>query len=149
MQNNILQLLQPHGFIVGVRVLNWPACSPDRSPIENICHIIQLKMSKMSTDSSENGNLYQARLGPNSKTKTPETHNLDAQMSSNCFEKNRRCYTMVNIPSPILRPLAGIKFEMISFCAYNCKNKICLNVLCYVNYVLLWINIGSCDLKVF
>ncbi len=27
-----------------------------------------------------------------------ETHNLDAQMSSNCFEKKRRCYTMVNMP---------------------------------------------------
>ncbi len=29
---------------------------------------------------------------------------------------------MVNIPVPtILRPVAGIKFEMSSFCAYNCK----------------------------
>ncbi len=42
-------------------------------------------------------NLYQARMGPNSNTKTPETHNLDAQSSSNCFEKKRRCYTMVNL----------------------------------------------------
>ncbi|XP_051720638.1 semaphorin-4B isoform X2 [Ctenopharyngodon idella] len=33
-------------------------------------------------------------MGPNSNTKTPETHNLDAQTSSNCFEKKRRCYTM-------------------------------------------------------
>ncbi len=41
---------------------------------------------------------YQARMGPNSNTKTPETHNLDAQTSSNCFEKKRRCYTMVNMP---------------------------------------------------
>ncbi len=30
-------------------------------------------------NSSEAGNLYQARMGPNSNTKTPETHNLDAQ----------------------------------------------------------------------
>ncbi len=37
----------------------------------------------------------------------------------------------------ILRPVAGIKFEMSSFCAYN-KKKICLNI-CYVLYVLLCI----------
>ncbi len=81
-----------------VRVLNWPACSSDLSPIENIWHIIKRKMSKTTTNSSTAGNLYQVRMGPNSNTKTPETHNLDAQTSSNCFEKKRRCYTMVNMP---------------------------------------------------
>ncbi len=81
-----------------VRVLNWSACSPDLSPIENIWHIIIQKMSKMTTNSSAAGNLYQARMEPNSNTKTPETHNLDAQTSSNCIEKKRRCYTMVNMP---------------------------------------------------
>jgi len=35
---------------------------------------------------------------PNSNTKTPETQNLDAQTSSNRFEKKRRCYTVVNMP---------------------------------------------------
>ncbi len=81
-----------------VRVLNWPVFISDLSPIESIWCIIKRKMSKTTTNSSAAGNLYQARMGPNSNTKTPETHNLDAQMSSNCFEKKRRCYTMVNMP---------------------------------------------------
>jgi len=74
-----------------VRVLNWPACSPDLSPIEK-------NTSKTTTNSSAAGNLYQARIGPNSNTKNPETDNLDAQTSSNCFEKKRRFYIMVNMP---------------------------------------------------
>jgi len=45
------------------------------------------------------GNPYQVRMGPNFNTKTPETHNLDAQTSSNYFEKKRRCYTMVDMPA--------------------------------------------------
>ncbi len=38
---------------------------------------------KTTTNSSAAENLYQARMGPNSNN---ETHNLDAQTSSNCFE---------------------------------------------------------------
>ncbi len=57
-----------------VRVLNWPACSPDLSPIENILRIITRKIRQTNTNSSAAGNLYQARMGPNSNTKTPETH---------------------------------------------------------------------------
>ncbi len=70
--------------------------------------------SKTITNSSAAGNLYQTRMGPDSNTRTAETHDLDAETSSNCFEKKRRCYTMVNMPPvpTILRPVAGIKFEM-------------------------------------
>ncbi len=78
-QTHILQLLQQHGFIIedsGAELV----CLPDLSLIENIWLIIKRK------------------IRPNSNTKTPETHNLDAQMSSKCFEKKRRCYTIVNTP---------------------------------------------------
>ncbi len=55
---------------------------------------------KMTMNSSAAGNLYQARMGPKSNIKTPETYNLNAQMYSNCFEKKKRWYTVVNMPRP-------------------------------------------------
>ncbi len=76
------------------RVLNWSVCSPDLS------HLAHHQTKNTTTNSSTAVNLYQARMGPNSNTKTPETHNLDVQIFLNCFEKKRRCYTMVNMPLP-------------------------------------------------
>ncbi len=81
----------------------------------------------MTTNSSAAGNLYQARMGPNSNTKTPETHNLDAQTSSNMLHNGKHA------PVPtILRPVAGIKFEMSSFCAQNCKISQFKHLLCHL-----------------
>ncbi len=99
--------------------------------------------SKTTTNSSAAGNLYQARMVPNSNTNTPKTHNLDAQTSSNCFEKKRRCYTMWHDSVPtILRPVAGLKFEMSWFCAWN-WNKSQFKQLLY--YLGSNVNIVSCD----
>ncbi len=84
MQNHILQLLQQHGFVVEESGAEL-ACSPDLSPIKNIGASLTKNTSKKTTNSSAAGNLYQARMGPNSNTKTPETHNLDAT-------------TMINMP---------------------------------------------------
>ncbi len=55
-------------------------------------------------------------MGPKSKTETPETHNLDAQMCFKLFWKEEEMlHHGKHAPVPtILRPVAGIKFEMSS-----------------------------------
>ncbi len=69
--------------------------------------------SKMTTNSSAAGNLYQARMGPNSKTKTPETHNLDAHVFKLFWNEEEMLHHGKHAPVPtILRSVAGIKFEM-------------------------------------
>ncbi len=79
---------------------SWTPCTPGwrggRPSSMLSAFSSKASISEMTTNSSAAGNLSQARMGPNS-TKTPETHNLDAQTSSYCFEKKRRCYTRVNM----------------------------------------------------
>ncbi len=48
----------------------------------------------------------------------------------------------------ILRPVAGIKLEMISHFVHTIVKLLSLNI-CYVIYLLLWKNIGACDFNVF
>lgn len=60
--------------------LNWPACSPYLSPIEDIWHIIKESICKRWPQTHQL-ETYQTRMGPNSNTTTLETHNLNAQTS--------------------------------------------------------------------
>ncbi len=92
--------------------------------------------SKTTTKSSAAGNLYQARMGPNSNTKTPETRKLNAQTSSNCFEKKRRCYTMVNMPPSQL---------FWDLCVCVCV-RVCVYVCIYI-YIYIYIY-ATCPFQV-
>ncbi len=95
--------------------------------------------SKTTTNSSAAGNLYQVRMGPNSNTKTPETHNLDAQTPSNCFEKKRRCNTIINMPPcQLFWDLQQTSNWKWAHFVHTIVKLLSLNI-CYVIYDLLWI----------
>ncbi len=86
------------------------------SPIENSWH--KRKYVKDDHKLFSSWKPISGRNGTNSNTKTPETHNLERQTSSNCFEKKRRCYNHgKHAPRPnYLRTVAGITFEIAHLC---------------------------------
>ncbi len=82
-----------------VRVLNWPVCSPDLSPIENIWCTIKRKIHQRRPQTLQWLETYIRQEWD--QIPTPKRQKLITSMprlSSNCFEKKRRCYTMVNMP---------------------------------------------------
>ncbi len=93
------------------------------------------KYVKMTLNSSAVENLYHARMGPNSNTKT---HNLDAQTSSNCFEMKRRLHHGKHAPVPtILSSRHSIWNELILCLPYKMYLFKHLCYLCSIMNIIL------------
>ncbi len=83
-----------------VQVLDLPACSPDISPIENIWRIIKLNICQRRPQTLQQLETYIRQEWDQILTPKLQKLNLNAQTYLNCFDKKRRCYTMVNNPRP-------------------------------------------------
>ncbi len=97
-----------------VRVLNWPACSPDLSPLDNIWRILKRKIRQRWPRTLQQLETYIRQEWD--QIPTPKLQKLITSMPRRLFWKEEEMLHHAPIPT-ILRPVAGIKFEMSSFCA--------------------------------
>ncbi len=101
-----------------VQELNWPAWSPDLSNIENIWHIIKQKICQRQQSLQQ----LEAYIRQEwDQIPTPKIQKLITSMPR-CLQavlKRRGDATLGKhaLAPTILRPVAGIKFEMSSCCA--------------------------------
>ncbi len=102
-----------------VRALNWPACSPDLSPIENICCIIKQKVCQRWPRTLQQLETYIRQEWDQIPTSILQKLITSMPRRLQTFwKKEEMLHHGEHAPIPtILRPVAGIKFEMSLFCA--------------------------------
>ncbi len=115
-----------------VRVLNWLAYSPDLSPIENIWCIIKQKIHRRWPQTLQQPETYiRQEWDQITTSKRPK---LITSMLRRLQSVLKRWWDNgKHAPVPtILRRVAGIKFEMSTFCALNCKMSQFKHLLYYL-----------------